>query len=166
MQIGINLHCELPLSTSIPSSNQSESSNDFGAILEAARRGASLTDAQIYAWEMHKKYTQAEDGPDEVEKVGMLKGFKMEFPSGFPSDLRQKLEDMYNDPKTDRWNFTMMYRLTFDPSLQADGLGWDNSWRQRLQSTIQADERAMGSFSPIARKNSEEMNLLSRKLIG
>lgn len=147
------------------SSNQPDYSIDFAAILEAARKGDSLTDAQIYAWEMRKNYTKLEDGPDEVERAGMLKGFNMEFPSGFPLDLRQRLEDMYNDPGTNRWNFAMMYRLTFDPSLQTDGLGWDNSWRQRLQTTIQADERAMGSFSFIARKNCEEMNLLSRKLL-
>lgn len=143
---------------------RADSSIDFDAILAAVRRGETPTPAECDAWGRRKGFTRLEDGPDEVEKAGMMRGFKMEFPDGFPGDLRQKLEAMYNDPQVDRWAFVNTYSTTFHPLLS--GQPWDNNWRERLKDTYEANARFTDTISnPLNHKYASDMDRLLKSLL-
>lgn len=165
MQIALNpLLRHSNIGETNPSGTQDASSFDFNAILEAVRRGETPTQEEIYAWEMHKGFTRWEDGPDEVEKAGMMRGFKMEFPPGFPSDLRQKLEEMYNDPQVDRWNFVNAYSSTFHPLLS--GESWNSNWWERLKNTYEINLVYTNSTTNlVARRNSNNIDCILKQLL-
>jgi len=88
----------------------------------------------------------------------------MEFPAGFPIDLRQKLEAMYNDPQVDRWIFVHTYSSTFHPLLS--GQPWDNNWRERLKDTYEANAHFTDTISnPLNHKYASDLDRLLKSLL-
>ena len=140
------------------------SCNDFDAILAAVRRGETPTQEEMYAWEQRKGFSRLEDGPDEVEKAGMIRGFRMEFPNNFPVDLRQKLEAMNKDPRVDRWAFFNAYSSTFHPLLS--GAPWNSNWKERLYDTYRINTEFTDTIeSSMIRKNAQDVDNILRLLL-
>lgn len=120
--------------TAAPAPPAAGSGIDFAGILDAAKRGEKLTDSQKFAWLQHQ-YEAGKLGlqPDEVQMSGQLEGFKMDFPAGFPADLKQRMEQTYAGFKTvkDRYQFMDMYSSTF-----VGDSTWDSGWRTDMKSFI------------------------------
>lgn len=71
------------------------------------------------------------------------RGFVMRFPAGFPPELKEKLERMFNDPAIDKHEFISMFLLNF---ADTDGHGrssrpWNQTWRSQLKSGIHDAEQ-------------------------
>jgi hypothetical protein len=97
--------------------------------------------------------------------------FYMVFPPGYPSDLRDRLKAMYQDPATDKPQFEGMYNSMFLPSemRMGDTSGrpnqWTSSWETTLARTLKASFGALGGVDPAYRQSALEQLRLAGQLL-